>query len=62
MTGVAGSSREGLYHRLNVILVHVPLSPDQRDEIAALAQHFAAAAAAELGIFLNNPGIALSSS
>jgi DNA-binding NtrC family response regulator len=57
-----GSFREDLYHRLNVIRVHVPSLPDRRDNIAALAQHFAAAAAAELEILLNNPGLALSSS
>ena len=45
-----GSFREDLYHRLNVIRVHVPSLRDRRDDIPALAQHFLAAAAAELEV------------
>jgi len=47
-----GSFREGLYHRLSVIRVHVPSLPDRRDDITGFAQNIAAAAAAELEIEL----------
>lgn len=32
--------REDLYHRLSVILIHVPALNDRRDDIPALANHF----------------------
>ena len=45
----AGSFREDLYHRLNVIRVHVPPLSDRRSDIPQLAQHFLESAARELG-------------
>ena len=45
-----GLFREDLYHRLNVIRVHVPSLRDRRDDVPALAQHFLASAAAELEV------------
>ena len=44
-----GRFREDLYHRLNVIRVHVPSLADRRSDIPALAQHFLENAALELG-------------
>ena len=44
-----GTFREDLYHRLNVIRVHLPRLADRRADIAVLAQHFLQAAADELG-------------
>jgi two-component system nitrogen regulation response regulator GlnG len=44
-----GSFREDLYHRLNVIRVHVPALRDRREDILALLRHFLTAAAEELG-------------
>jgi two-component system nitrogen regulation response regulator GlnG len=41
--------REDLYHRLNVIRVHVPSLAERRSDISALAQHFLENAAKELG-------------
>ena len=43
-----GSFREDLYHRLNVIRVHVPALTDRRTDIPALARHFLESAANEL--------------
>ncbi len=45
-----GRFREDLYHRLNVIQVRVPALRERREDIIALAQHFLAAAAAELEV------------
>ena len=45
----AGSFREDLYHRLNVIRVHLPRLADRRVDIGLLARHFLAEAAEELG-------------
>ena len=44
-----GSFREDLFHRLNVIRVHVPALAERRSDIPTLAQHFLDAAARELG-------------
>ncbi|MEM7079572.1 MAG: nitrogen regulation protein NR(I) [Pseudomonadota bacterium] len=44
-----GSFREDLFHRLNVIRVHVPALAERRGDIANLAQHFLENAARELG-------------
>ena len=45
----AGKFREDLFHRLNVIRVHVPPLSERRPDIPALARHFLSAAAKELG-------------
>ncbi|MGI9328057.1 MAG: nitrogen regulation protein NR(I) [Pseudomonadales bacterium] len=44
-----GEFREDLFHRLNVIRVHVPPLSDRRDDIPLLAAHFLHMAARELG-------------
>ena len=44
-----GRFREDLYHRLNVIRVHVPTLAERRSDIPILASHFLQRAAAELG-------------
>ena len=44
-----GRFREDLFHRLNVIRVHVPALAERRTDIPVLAQHFLEAAARELG-------------
>ena len=41
--------REDLYHRLNVIRVHLPKLAERREDIPKLARHFLQAAADELG-------------
>ena len=45
-----GRFREDLFHRLNVIGVRVPALRERREDIAMLARHFLAEAAAELGV------------
>lgn len=45
----SGSFREDLYHRLNVIRVHVPTLSERRADIPLLAEHFLNKAARELG-------------
>lgn len=42
--------REDLFHRLNVIRVHLPKLADRREDIPKLAQHFFHKAAAELNV------------
>ncbi|MEM7096610.1 MAG: nitrogen regulation protein NR(I) [Pseudomonadota bacterium] len=44
-----GKFREDLFHRLNVIRVHVPPLVDRRSDIPELARHFLENAARELG-------------
>ena len=44
-----GSFRDDLYHRLNVIRVHVPALSERRSDIAELAKHFLRNSAKELG-------------
>ena len=45
----AGQFREDLFHRLNVIRVHVPALTERREDIPLLADHFLHEAAAKLG-------------
>lgn len=45
-----GQFREDLFHRLNVIRIHLPALSQRREDIAQLAQHFLACAAKEIGV------------
>lgn len=45
-----GRFREDLFHRLNVIRVHVPALRDRREDIPTLARFFLGRAAVELGV------------
>ncbi|MFW9605331.1 MAG: nitrogen regulation protein NR(I) [Pseudomonas sp.] len=45
-----GKFREDLFHRLNVIRIHIPRLADRREDIPALARHFLAKAAQELSV------------
>ncbi len=45
-----GTFREDLFHRLNVIRIHVPSLRQRREDIPVLARHFLAQAARELGV------------
>ena len=45
-----GVFREDLFHRLNVIRIHIPRLADRREDIPALARHFLARAAQELAV------------
>lgn len=45
-----GRFREDLFHRLAVILIHVPALNDRRDDIPVLAEHFMTMVCAEHGI------------
>lgn len=42
--------REDLFHRLNVIRIHIPKLSDRREDIPRLAQYFLGVAARELGM------------
>ncbi|SDT10610.1 nitrogen metabolism transcriptional regulator, NtrC, Fis family [Halopseudomonas litoralis] len=46
----AGKFREDLFHRLNVIRIHIPRLSERREDIPALAQHFLSRAAQELAV------------
>jgi len=46
----ANQFREDLFHRLNVIRVHLPKLADRREDIPKLSQHFLRRAAKELGV------------
>jgi two-component system nitrogen regulation response regulator NtrX len=46
----AGNFREDLYHRLSVILIHVPSLNDRKEDIPLLAQHFLKLICEEHGI------------
>lgn len=46
----AGRFREDLFHRLAVILMHVPSLNDRRDDIPILAEHFMTMVCAEHGV------------
>lgn len=48
--------REDLYHRLNVIKIHLPALRDRPDDIPILSEHFLRSSSIELGVnpkFLN---------
>ncbi len=45
-----GRFREDLFHRLNVIRIHIPKLSERREDIPRLAQHFLATAAKELSV------------
>jgi len=49
-----GNFREDLYHRLAVILIHVPSLNDRRDDIPRLANHFLKMICSEHGIGLKS--------
>ncbi len=46
----AGKFREDLYHRLNVIRIHIPKLAHRSEDIPKLCQHFLARAAKELSV------------
>jgi len=45
-----GKFREDLFHRLNVIRIHIPRLSDRREDIPVLARHFLSRAAQELSV------------
>lgn len=45
-----GKFREDLFHRLNVIRIHIPRLNERREDIPQLASHFLASAAKELSV------------
>ncbi len=45
-----GEFREDLYHRLSVILIHVPSLNDRKEDIPVLIEHFSSQISAEQGI------------
>ena len=49
-----GNFREDLYHRLSVILIHVPALNDRRDDIPLLVDFFLSKVCAEQGMPLKN--------
>lgn len=45
-----GGFREDLFHRLNVIRIHIPALRERKQDIEKLTHHFLASAAEELGV------------
>ena len=45
-----GNFREDLYHRLSVIVIHVPSLAERKEDIPTLVQHFIAQVGEEMGI------------
>ncbi|MDH5572357.1 MAG: nitrogen regulation protein NR(I) [Gammaproteobacteria bacterium] len=45
-----GVFREDLFHRLNVIRIHIPAVRERREDVPLLARHFLKTAAEELGV------------
>ena len=45
-----GDFREDLFHRVNVIRIHIPKLAERREDIPRLARHFLQRAARELGV------------
>ena len=52
----AGTFRQELYHRLNVVPIHVPALEDRREDIPLLARHFIAEFNASQGLPLRDIG------
>ena len=50
-----GTFREDLFHRLNVIRVHVPALRERREDIPTLARHFLKSAGQELAFGADVP-------
>lgn len=51
-----GSFREDLYHRLNVIRIHIPSLNERKEDIPLLAKHFLVKASTELGVEMKTLG------
>ncbi len=51
-----GSFREDLYHRLNVIRIHIPSLNERKEDIPLLAKHFLSKASTELGVEMKTLG------
>jgi two-component system nitrogen regulation response regulator GlnG len=49
-----GKFREDLFHRLNVIRIHIPRLTERQEDIPILASHFLQKAAVELGVEVKN--------
>ncbi len=49
-----GKFREDLFHRLNVIRIHIPALKDRKEDIPQLCEHFLIQAAKELGVEAKN--------
>ena len=49
-----GDFREDLFHRINVIRIHIPRLAERREDIPRLARHFLQRAARELGVEAKN--------
>lgn len=52
---IDGNFREDLFHRLNVIRIHVPALRERREDIPLLTQHFLKQAARELAVEAKQP-------